>query len=79
MSGKPILTQLRELHAEDSGERGENETWMPLRASEGAKILEALDLLAEAYEKLPGWAGADDAAHGWWVRARRVLAEARGA
>lgn len=75
MSGKPVLTQLRELVAEDNGERGEGETWMPLRASEGAKILEALDLLAEAEEKVPGWAGPDDDAHAWWVKALKALAE----
>lgn len=76
MSGKPILTQLRELVAEGNGERGENETWMPLRASEGAQLLALCDLLREAEEQVPGWAGANDAAQAWRVRARKALTEA---
>jgi hypothetical protein len=76
MSGpKPILEQLRELVAEDNGERGENETWMPLRASEGRALLAACDLLREAAGKVPDWAGADDEAHAWWMRARKTLEE----
>ena len=31
------------------------------------------ELLVEAVAKVPAWAGADDAAHGWWVRARELL------
>lgn len=31
--------------------------------------------LREALDKLPGWAGANDEAHEWWVKTRRLLGD----
>ena len=33
-------------------------------------------LLEEAVVKVPGWAGVNDDAHGWYVRAKQVLQSA---
>jgi hypothetical protein len=70
-----VITRMRELVEEDA----ENGTegggmWMPLKSPEAAALLKVIDLLNEAERQVPGWAGANDEAHAWWVRVREAVA-----
>ena len=43
-----------------------------------AAIPDLLALVREAAERLPGWAGVNDDAHGWHVRAKEAICKATG-
>lgn len=78
MLGDPILKQLRDLVYEDEADAGGGETWLPLKATEAVQLLSLVDLVEEAIEKLPGWAGPDDSAHAWWCRVKAAKRKLEG-
>jgi hypothetical protein len=46
-----------------------------LMEQERAKVRDMRTLLMQAVMKTPEWAGANDEAHEWWVRAKDFLEE----